>query len=197
MRIFALLLVCQNTSLCVQTQLYLFFKSRLLWWALPSKSEPDAAYSKPVALPAPQTKLPLFFFTGTGRTNTCHPSGWAQVFSCIPLLLPYVKRSTCTDSGPLGSTPTRGRTSHTTTMIRREQSSRPSGRSPTSCLQSSSCSTGCTVKDWPNSPCRIVPKNLNLEVPNDCLKSAQNRIKHPSDIILKKKKKNPTLKYFP
>lgn len=106
------------------------------------------------------TCLCVFFFTDTGKTNTCHPSGWAQVFSCIHSLLPYAKRFTCTDSGRSGSTPTRGKTSHTTTMIRKEQSSQPSGRSPTSCLQSSSCSTGCTVKDWPNWPCRIVPKNL-------------------------------------
>lgn len=118
--------------------------------------------------------LCFFFFTDTGRTNTCHPSGWAQVFSCIPLLLPYVKRFTCMDSGPSGLIPTQGRTSHTTTMTRKEPSSPPSGKSPTSCLQSSSCSTGCTVKDWPNWPCRVVPKNLNLEVPNDCLKKCPN-----------------------
>lgn len=127
----------------------------------------------------------FFFSTDTGRTNTCHPSGWAQVFSCIPLLLPFVKKFTCMDSGPLGLTPTQGRTSHITTMTRKEPSLQPSGRSPTSCLQSSSSSIGCMVKDWPNWPCCIVPKNLNLEVPNDGLKCAQIWVKHSSDTILK------------
>lgn len=133
------------------------------FWQSPCSNFFFFSYSKPVALCVPYTNVPLFFFTDTGKTNTCHPSGWAQVFSCIRLLLPYAKRFTCMDSGRSGSTPTRGKTSHTTTMIRKEQSSQPSGRSPTSCLQSSSCSTGCTVKDWPNWPCRIVPKNLILK----------------------------------
>lgn len=52
------------------------------------------------------------------------------------------------------------------------------------------------MKDWPNSPCPIVPKNRILEVPNDCLKSAQNPIKHSSDKILKKEKKKTYPRIF-
>lgn len=67
-------------------------------------------------------------------------------------------RSTSTASGPSAGTPTRARTCRTTTMTRKGQNSPPSGKRPTSCPASSSCSTSCTGKAWSSSAWRTAPR---------------------------------------
>lgn len=94
------------------------------------------------------------FFSDTGRLKTSLPSVSALVFSCTPWPQQYVTRSTSTASGPLAGTPTQARICRTTTTTRKGPNSPLSGRKPTSCPASSSCSTSCTGKAWSNSAWR-------------------------------------------
>lgn len=114
--------------------------------------------------------------TGTGKTNTCRPNDWAQVFLCTHLRQQYVKRSTCMDFGLLDLTPTQGKIFHTITMTKKEPNLPPSGRSPTSCLPSFSCCIECMGRGSPSWLCHTVPKNSEWKVPNGYLKVPQVRL---------------------
>lgn len=94
----------------------------------------------------------------TGRPKTCPLNASAPGSSCIRWPLQCVTRSTSTVSGLSAGTPTRARTCPTTTMTRKGQNSPPSGKRPTSCPASSSCSTSFTGKVWSGSAWRTAPR---------------------------------------
>lgn len=109
------------------------------------------------------------YFTGTGKTNIWLQSGSAQVFLCILLHQQFVMKSTCMDSGHLHLIQTTEKIFHTITLIKKDQSLLQSGKSPINSLPNSSNSTECMGKVWLNWLCPTVPKDLTLEVPNDCV----------------------------
>lgn len=113
--------------------------------------------------------------TDTGRPKTCRLNASAPGSSCTPWPRRCATRSTSTVSGLSAGTPTRARTCPTTTMTRKGQNSPPSGKRPTSCPVSSSCSTSCTGRAWSGSAWRTAPRwNPLLSPPSlGCISSVE------------------------